>query len=68
MVSWRYLALLELPSLSFSALPTLSQDLQELIETTRAEAETSEALAADAVGEILLSFFRDPASSHGKAI
>ena len=38
-VSWRYLALLELPSMAFSELPTLSQDLQALIERLRAQAQ-----------------------------
>ena len=67
-ISWRYLALLEMPSRSFTELPTLSQDLQALIEATRAGAQRSEALAADTAEEILLSFFYDPADSHAKAL
>ena len=54
--------------MAFSELPTLSQYLQALIETTRADAVKSEALAVDAVEENLFSFFRDPAGSHAKAL
>ena len=65
-VSWRLLALLELPSLTLCELPSLSKDLQELIEATRSSAQTSEALSAETVQEILVSFFHDPACNHIK--
>ena len=67
-VSWRLLALLELPSLTLCELPSLSKDLQELIEATRSSAQTSEALSAETVQEILCSFFHDPACNHIKGM
>jgi hypothetical protein len=60
-LSWRLLALLELPSLTLSELPTLSKDLQVLIEATRSQPETAETVSANTVQEILLRFSRDPA-------
>ena len=63
-VSWRFLALLELPSLTFSELPLLSNGLQTLIEATRSTPETGESVSAETVLEILLSFLHDPACNH----
>ena len=65
-ISWRLLALLELPSLTLCELPSLSKDLQALIEATRSDAQTSETLSAETVKDILFSFFHDPASNHIK--
>ena len=45
-ISWRLLALLELPSLTLCELPSLSKDLQALIEVTRSNAQTSESFSA----------------------
>ena len=56
-LSWRYLALLELPALSPWQLPSLSSQLQHLIEQTRYNAQPVEHLEAHAVEEVLLSFF-----------
>ena len=67
-VSWRVLALLELPSLTFSELPLLSNDLQALIEATRYSPETGESLSAETVLNILFSFFYDPACNHIKGM
>ena len=60
-VSWRVLALLELPLLTLPELPPLSKDLQALIEATRSEPQPGESVSANAVEEVLLSFLRDPA-------
>ena len=60
-LSWRFLALIELPELTVPELPCLSKDLQALIEATRAKAQTDEFLSESTVEEILLSFFHDPA-------
>ena len=65
-VSWRFLALLELPSQTFSELPLLSKDLQTFIEATHYSPKTGESLSAETVLEILLSFFHDPACNHIK--
>ena len=67
-VSWRFLALLELPSLSLCELPSLSKDLQALIEATRSSAETGEPLSARTVEEILFAFSHDPACADAKAV
>ena len=65
-VSWRFLALLELPSQTFSELPLLSKDLQSLIEATRYSPETGESLSAETGLESLLSFLHNPACNHIK--
>ena len=57
-ISWRYLALLELPSRSLCDLPVLSKDLQDLIESTRRDAETNAANAIE-ITQILFKFFDD---------
>ena len=63
-LSWRFLALLELPSLTLSELPVLSDDLQALIAATRSSAETGESWSAETVHEVLLRFLHDPAWNH----
>ena len=65
-ISWRVLALLELPSLTLCELPSLSKDLQALIEVTRADAPTGESLSAETVQDTLVSFLHDPACDHFK--
>ena len=65
-LSWRFLALLELPSLTLSELPVLSDDLQALIAATRSSAETDEPVSTETVLEILLDCLHDPASNHIK--
>ena len=67
-LSWRFLALLELPALTLSELPLLSNDLQALIEATRSGPETVESLSAETVLEILLNFLQDPACNHIKGM
>ncbi len=63
-ISWRFLALLELPALTLCELPVLSTDLQALIEATRSSAETDASLSAETVQETLLSFRHDPACNN----
>ena len=65
-LTWRFLAMLELPSSTLSELPLLSKDLQALIEATRSGAETSDSLSAQTVQEVLTSFYHDPACNHIK--
>ena len=65
-VSWRCLALLELPSLQFHELPCLSKDLQTLIENTRRNTESSEHLSPLPVQDILFKFFHDSACGNIK--
>ena len=60
--------LLELPSLTFSELPLLSNDLQALIEATRYSPETGESLSAETVLNIMFSFFYDHACNHIKGM
>ena len=55
-MSWRFLALLELPSLEFCELPSLSKDLQSLIESTRFSTQTPGSLSAQEVKTILFEF------------
>ena len=66
-LSWRYLALLELPELSLCQLPPLSTQLQHLIETTRSNAQPIAHPDFHAVNHILLSFFHDPYDAGAKA-
>ena len=49
-LSWRFLALIELPELTVPELPCLSKDLHALIEATRAKAQTDEFLSGSTVG------------------
>ena len=60
-LSWRFLALIELPKLTVQELPCMSKDLQALIESTRTTAHTHGPVSQSIVEEILLSFFCDPA-------
>ena len=62
-ISWRYLALLELPSFSLCELPMLSTDLQALIETTRSQITTVEPIAPNRVEEIRFEMLSDPAKA-----
>ena len=59
-LSWRILALLDLPSRSVQELPCISKDLQTCIETTRNITKSMEPLSATAVEQILCDVFMIP--------
>ena len=65
-LSWRYLALLELPDKSVWQLPLLSTELQSLIENVRRSAQSEERLDSIAVEQILFDFLHDPTDSYAK--
>ena len=66
-LSWRYVALLEVPTLTFCEHPALSMELQCLIETTRSNVPHVDRLSEHDVETVLLAFFQDPWDSHAKA-
>ena len=66
-LSWRFLALLELPKLEIWELLTQSEELQNLIESTRSSACSVASLDAQAVLQILLEFLNDPRDNNAKA-
>ena len=66
-LSWRFLALLELPKLEIWELPMQSDELQTLIRSTRSSACSVASLGAQAVLRILLEFLSDPRDNNAKA-
>ena len=66
-LSWRFLALLELPKLDIWELPMQSGELQNLITSTRSSACSVASLDAQAVLQILLEFLNDPRGNNAKA-
>ena len=66
-LSWRFLALLELPKLEIWELPMQSDELQNLIRSTRSSACSVASLDAQAVLRILLEFLSDPRDNNAKA-
>ncbi len=66
-LSWRFLALLELPKLQIWELPMQSTQLQNLIQSTRSSACSVASLDAQAVLRILLEFLNDPRDNNAKA-
>ena len=66
-LSWRFLALLELPKLDIWELPMQSGELQNLIKSTRSSACSVASLDAQAVLQILLEFLNGPRDNNAKA-
>ena len=67
-LSWRFLALLELPKLDIWELPMQSGELQNLITSTRSSACAVASLDAQAVLHILLGFLNDPRENNAKSL
>ena len=66
-LSWRFLALIELPStVKLWQLPFASSELESVIQGERARLEPPGRLDAPALEEILHEFFHDPWASHAK--
>ena len=65
-LSWRYLALLELPTLELWQLPPLSAELEALINSTRTQAPRDAQLDEHTVTAVLVEFFHDATGHHAK--
>ena len=65
-LSWRYLALLELPTLELWQLPPLSAELEALINSTRTQAARDGQLDEHTVTAVLVEFLHDASGHHAK--